>query len=302
MLEIRSGTRRKLCSQLWWHFKNRGQRSACPVLWWPSSVSWMTHHRISSTAPWRPAGIPLSFFPWYTVMALQSKRVSSDASVNMSHVKWKESIFSRGLQSSEAYHLYIWGPGWWESRGFLPRCLSSVQGGLPEEVLQLLYQKTIPSPHFFTSWASLSLIFGHHLARPWSSQPKHRHEPLSLFPLKNEGHPYQPPETTHSTLSACWNPTHPLRSISPATSPGLSQLGMSSLTPVPQVIWSIPVCSSSHFDLHVVINVLVPFGRLSENPLNGPKGLPDAKWAVTIVSVPGKRREMSTFWEISCLL
>lgn len=144
-------------------------------------------------------------------------------------------------------------------------------------------------------------LWCHHLAQPWSSQPKHRHKPLSLFPLKNEGHPYQLPETTHSTLSACWNPTHPLRSISPATSPGLSQLGMSSLTPVPQVIWSILVCSSSHFDLHVVINVCVPFGRLLENPLNGAKGLPDAKWAVTIVSVQGMQREMSTFWKISCL-
>lgn len=61
---------------------------------------------------------------------------------------------------------------------------------------------------------------------------------------------------------------------------------MSSLTPVPQVIWSILVRSSSHFDLRVVINVHVPFGRLLENPLNGAKGLPDA---VTIVSVQGMK-------------
>lgn len=73
--------------QPWWHFKNGRHCSACPVLGWPSSVAWMTHHRISSTAPWHPAGMSFSFFPWYTSSPHhRASTVSPDASVNKSHV------------------------------------------------------------------------------------------------------------------------------------------------------------------------------------------------------------------------
>lgn len=100
-LETWSGSRRKLCSQPWWHFKNRGHCLACPVLWWPSSIVWMTHHRISSTVFWRPAGMSFSFFPWYTVTASQSKQsVQRCLCKHESHVKLKESVFSQGQRSS----------------------------------------------------------------------------------------------------------------------------------------------------------------------------------------------------------
>lgn len=87
------------------------------------------------------------------------------------------------------------------------------------EVLQLLYQKVLPSPHVFTflGFSQFGLRC-HYLAQSWPSQPKHQHKPRCCFPWRNEGHSCQPPETARSAISACWNPTHPLRFISQALS------------------------------------------------------------------------------------
>lgn len=68
-------------------------------------------------------------------------------------------------------------------------------------------------------------VWCHFLVRPWSSQPKHWHRPLSCLPLKNEGHPYPPIQTAPSTIPACRESTHPLRSASQATSSWISPTG-----------------------------------------------------------------------------
>lgn len=86
------------------------------------------------------------------------------------------------------------------------------------EVLQLLYQKILRSSHFFPFLGFSQFGLWCHY---WSSLG---HPSLStstnLFAASpwKWSHPYQPLETTHSTISACWNRTHPLRCISQAPS------------------------------------------------------------------------------------
>lgn len=95
--------------QPWWHFESGRHCSACLVLGWPSSVAWMTHHRISSTAPWRPAGRPFSFFPWFTSAPHhRASTVSPDASVNKSHEwSYRNLCPARDSRVAKAYQLHV---------------------------------------------------------------------------------------------------------------------------------------------------------------------------------------------------
>lgn len=71
-----------------------------------------------------------------------------------------------------------------------------------------------------------------------------------------------------------WNPTHPLWSISPATSSWMSPTGYElSNSCIPRV---------SSFWLALSYKCACPFGRLLENPLNGARGIPDV--SVTLIS------------------
>lgn len=201
----------------WWHFKSRGHRSACPVLWWPSSIAWMTHHRISSTALWRPARMWLSFFPWYTQsLHWNPNRPSSDASINRSPM-WslRNPCLAGDVRLLKAGHLHIQGMGWQESCDF--------SANTPEQWSGTDFMRQPPRPTqilFWIEWSSPAIMSENitlcpfvflsfspdgpccrHLARPQSCSPTAGTN-LSCFLLKNEGDPCHPPKTDHSAIAA----------------------------------------------------------------------------------------------------
>lgn len=305
----------------WWHFKSRGHRSACPVLWWPSSIAWMTHHRISSTALWRPARMWLSFFPWYTQsLHWNPNRPSSDASINRSPM-WslRNPCLAGDVRLLKAGHLHIQGMGWQESCDF--------SANTPEQWSGTDFMRQPPRPTqilFWIEWSSPAIMSENitlcpfvflsfspdglccrHLARPQSCSPT---AGTNLFLASSWRM-----KVTHVTLlKQIIQPSLPLKSYPSFKAHLTSSLFLDypnwwwavemSLIPTCLWVWSVLSCFSLHADSHGVSNVHAPFWKAlgKKIPWMGP-WYHDAMQAVTVISEQGMKGPWASSQKTACL-